>query len=211
VSRVVVSVLPRCASARAFCNLIPIPLLVPTSSLAWSPSGRLRSRRPKRRCRFYSCAVAGLSPDSITNAPKLCLEASFDYSGLLVNPFLYLLGSPYGTLHSVAVITGLDGQGSRREGRPAACGSGEQQRAERVERRRSAAVSSSEQRERDMRSRRGSRRQRQKRRFYQEADKTRRHDKTRSDETRQTSVGIASRCVGCSPYVYGVIWICAYV
>jgi hypothetical protein len=38
---------------------------------------------------------------------------------------------------------GLDGQGSRREGRTAVCGSGEQQRAERVERRRVAAASSS--------------------------------------------------------------------
>jgi len=36
----------------------------PMSSLAWSPPGRLASRRAKRRGRLSSCAGAGLSPDS---------------------------------------------------------------------------------------------------------------------------------------------------
>jgi len=51
-----------------------IAIGAPTTSLARSPCGRLSNRFPNRRCLFSSWAVAGLSPDSIGNAPMLVVR-----------------------------------------------------------------------------------------------------------------------------------------
>jgi len=60
---------------RADCSLCPRALSeAPTSSLAWSPLGRLASRRAMRRTRFSSCATAGLNPDSRQSAPWLVVR-----------------------------------------------------------------------------------------------------------------------------------------
>jgi len=54
---------------RPDCSLCPRALSeAPTSSLAWSPLGRLASRSAKRRNRFSSCVTAGLNPDSRLSA-----------------------------------------------------------------------------------------------------------------------------------------------
>jgi len=71
-SRIVLSVLP--AEARIFVSLRPISVGAPTMPRAWSPCGKLSSRRPSRCCLFSSCVAAALSPDSIERAPRLVVR-----------------------------------------------------------------------------------------------------------------------------------------
>ena len=59
-SKIVFSTLP--GYPRSHSSRYPRPDAAPTTSLDWSPSGALSSRRPNRCCLFSSCVAAGLSP-----------------------------------------------------------------------------------------------------------------------------------------------------